>query len=109
MGASCTADEKELILQSFDLDKFTAKELVDYVRKTEFYADEEIDRRLSYALNQYEEEARDLKKQVADISDERSNLEKQIFNLKNQLNVERSQTTFWKSKYEIEIQNVECQ
>merc|ERR1719450_281581 len=39
--ASCTADEKELILQSFfDLDKFTAKELVDYVRKTEFYADE---------------------------------------------------------------------
>ena len=105
-------EDKELILNYFNLDEFTAKELVDHVRKSGFYADEEIDERLSYALNKYEEEARDLRKQVAEertqsngfeqqLSNERSNHNIQVSNLMKQVHDEKVQTTKWKQFYSI--------
>merc|ERR1712126_669529 len=110
----CTEDDQKLILECFNLDEFTAKELVNYVRKSGFYDDEEIDARLSCALNQYEEETRDLKKQVLDarsqsnglreqLANERSKHNIQISNLMKQVHDGKVKTLKWQEFYRIKF------
>ena len=95
----CTAEDQKMILDSFNLRDFTAKDLVDHVRKTGFYEDEEIDDRLSYLLDQHEEEVNDIK----DIfTMERSFAENEISELKKHLQEERKISASWKEKYERE-------
>merc|ERR1712227_465890 len=86
----CTKDDQKLILECFNLDEFTAKELVDYVRKSGFYDDEEIDARLSSAFNHHEEETRDLKKQVADERSQSNDLRQQLTNERSNHNIQVS-------------------
>ena len=93
------AEEQKMILDCFDLKDFTAKDLVDHVRKTGFYEDEEIDDRLSYLLDQHEEEVNDIK-EIFNM--ERSFAENEISELKKQLQEEREISASWKEKYERE-------
>ena len=78
--ATASMEEQRMILESFDLDQFTSKELIGFVRKTGFYAHEDIDKRLTCIMNNYESEVRDLKVQVDLESSKLQNLNNQVTN-----------------------------
>jgi len=96
--STASMEEQRMILESFDLDQFTSKELIGFVRKTGFYAHEDIDKRLTFIFNNYESEVRDLKVLVDlerskfenlnnQVTNERSNLENEVRDLKVQVDL----------------------
>ena len=59
--AQCTKEDKNRFLELFPLEKFSGKDLLQIVKKSNLYPDELIDRRLTEVMDKYEEEIRELK------------------------------------------------
>jgi len=74
-SSKCTQEDKDKFLALFPLKKFSGKDLLEIVKKSNLYSDELIDGRLIEVMDKYEEEIRELQLKNQEEREKRMKLE----------------------------------